>query len=148
VHTTRALKDHTFGNWTRSFDIYDNRSYTSVAILGRSVVQTIRCSVLLGLPMCRGLCICLSVTTITQSVLQKGRTDRGAVWNRDLRGSKEPRAHENGHFWVIWSILGHTQTRSRSMLSTRAFQFGQKQFQFDSIRQSDKFAACTLIFKY
>ena len=44
---------------------------------------------------------------------------------------------------------------------TRAFQFGQKKFRFDyirfslwnrffrldSIRQSDKFAACTLIFK-
>ena len=29
----------------------------------------------------------------------------------------------------------------------RAFQFGQKKFRFDSIRQSDKFAACTLIFK-
>ena len=41
---------------------------------------------------------------------------------------------------------------------SRAFQFGQKKFRFDSIlatesiffdsiRQSDKFAACTLIFK-
>ena len=29
----------------------------------------------------------------------------------------------------------------------RAFQFGQKKFRFDSIRQSDKFAACTLIFR-
>ena len=32
-------------------------------------------------------------------------------------------------------------------LHARAFQFGQKKFRFDSIRQSDKFAACTLIFK-
>ena len=32
-------------------------------------------------------------------------------------------------------------------LASRAFQFGQKKFRFDSIRQSDKFAACTLIFK-
>jgi len=33
--------------------------------------------------------------------------------------------------------------------STRAFQFGQKKIsiRFDSIRQSDNFAACTLIFK-
>ena len=30
---------------------------------------------------------------------------------------------------------------------TREFQFGQKKFRFDSIRQSDKFVACTLIFK-
>ena len=29
----------------------------------------------------------------------------------------------------------------------RAFQFRQKKFRFDAIRQSDKFAACTLIFK-
>ena len=29
----------------------------------------------------------------------------------------------------------------------RAFQFRQKKFRFDSIRPSDKFAACTLIFK-
>jgi len=33
------------------------------------------------------------------------------------------------------------------MLSSTAFQFGQKMFRFDSIQQSDKFAACTLIFK-
>jgi len=31
-------------------------------------------------------------------------------------------------------------------LAARTFQFGQKKFRFDSIRQSDKFAACTLIF--
>ena len=49
----------------------------------------------------------------------------------------------------------------RTPLTTGAFQFGQKKFRFDSIRfslpnrffrfdsirQSDKFAACTLIFK-
>jgi len=29
----------------------------------------------------------------------------------------------------------------------RAFQFGIKKFRFDSIRQTDKFAVCTLIFK-
>ena len=34
------------------------------------------------------------------------------------------------------------------LVSPRAFQFGlKKKFRFDSIRQSDKFAACTLIFK-
>ena len=32
-------------------------------------------------------------------------------------------------------------------VETRAFQFGPKKFRFDSIRQSDKFAACALIFK-
>jgi len=34
--------------------------------------------------------------------------------------------------------------RRRKSPSARAFQFGQK-FRFDSIGQSDKFAACTLI---
>jgi len=34
-----------------------------------------------------------------------------------------------------------------SQVTARAFQFGQKKFRFDSIRQSDKFAACTLTFK-
>ena len=46
------------------------------------------------------------------------------------------------------------------LVYSKAFQFGQKSFDsirfdfrcgidfFDSIRQSDKFAACTLIFKY
>ena len=37
--------------------------------------------------------------------------------------------------------------RAQHLLCSRAFQFGQKKFRFDSIRQSDKFAACTLIFK-
>jgi len=50
------------------------------------------------------------------------------------------------------SILLHLYD---SFLTSRAFQFGQKKFRFDSryridffnsIRQSDKFAACTLIF--
>jgi len=35
----------------------------------------------------------------------------------------------------------------RTQKITRAFQFGRKKFRFDSIRQSAKFAACTLIFK-
>jgi len=43
----------------------------------------------------------------------------------------------------IQDVLGQTNTP----LLIRALQFGQKNFRFDSIRQSDKFAACTLIFK-
>ena len=52
----------------------------------------------------------------------------------------------------LLSCCAHTQHE----VCTRAFQFGQKKFRFDSryridifdsIRQSDKFAACTLIFK-
>jgi len=35
--------------------------------------------------------------------------------------------------------------RSAARVVGRAFQFGQKKFRFDSIRQSDKFAACTQI---
>ena len=40
-------------------------------------------------------------------------------------------------------------SRPRVNVFSRAFQFGQKKvsIRFDSIRQSDKFAACTLIFK-
>ena len=34
-----------------------------------------------------------------------------------------------------------------SEVKARALQFGLKMFRFYSIRQSDKFAACTLIFK-
>ena len=37
--------------------------------------------------------------------------------------------------------------RTDADITSRAFQFGQKKFRFDSIRQSDKFAACTLIFE-
>ena len=51
-----------------------------------------------------------------------------------------------------------TASHTARRLCGRAFQFGQKKFRFDSIlatesiffdsiRQSDKFAACTLIFK-
>ena len=43
----------------------------------------------------------------------------------------------------IQDVLGQTNTP----LLIRVLQFGQKNIRFDSIRQSDKFAACTLIFK-
>jgi len=63
-----------------------------------------------------------------------------------------------------WARVIHILPRCHDimiLLGTRAFQFGQKKFLFDSIRfslpnrffrfysirQSDKFAACTLIFK-
>jgi len=45
-------------------------------------------------------------------------------------------------------LLGRANCSDSRVAVGRAFQFGQKTFfRFDSIRQSDKFAACTLIFK-
>ena len=41
-----------------------------------------------------------------------------------------------------------SRRRYRDELDTKAFQFAQKKFRFDPIRQSDKFDACTLIFKW
>jgi len=62
---------------------------------------------------------------------------------------------------MVMSLWPHIWPILYSPLYTRAFQFGQKKFRFDSIQfslpnrffrfysiqQSDKFAACTLIFK-
>ena len=61
----------------------------------------------------------------------------------------------------VVNVASWTRGCKQHQLATRAFQFGQKKFRFDSIRfslpnrffrfdsirQSDKFAACTLIFK-
>ena len=49
--------------------------------------------------------------------------------------------------WLLWILCDGSRVQTAESLYTRAFQFGQKKFRFDSIRQSDKFAAFTLIFK-
>ena len=61
---------------------------------------------------------------------------------------------------LLSQIMWYKFSPTSHLLYGKAFQFGQKSFHsilfdscyridfFDSIRQSDKFAACTLIFKY
>ena len=66
---------------------------------------------------------------------------------RDGRLSPHTNRKATQYMQRMLSTAAEAGCISVNCVHSRAFQFGQKKFRFDSIRQSDKFAACTLIFK-
>jgi len=88
-----------------------------------------------------------------------------AIWDNTVLPATRQRWYSRLHLSWSWYSIKRPRRDARlswpSWLVTRAFQFGQKKFRFDSIRfslpnrffrfdsirQSDKFAASTLMFK-